>query len=127
MNATVQKTFANLVHHHRDGATSRAEMALNPAGETLLLRGTQHMQIHDAAGWTVKALAGSVWITQDGDIRDVVLEAGESLTLDRKGPALLSPLGEAKLCVARDAGRCKVQRIAPAPGVTLAAARAAFA
>lgn len=127
MLANVQKTIANIAHYHRDGAASRSEVELNPAGETVLLRARQHMRLASAAGWTVKALAGSIWITQDGDIRDVVLEAGDSLLLDRKGGVLLSPLGDAKVCLARDAGRCSVQRIAPARVVPLPAAQPSFA
>ena len=127
MHANVQKTIAHIAHYHRDGATSRAELPLNPAGETVLLRARQHLQLPNATGWTVRALAGSIWITQDGDIRDVVLEAGDSLLLDRNGNVLLSPLGDAKVCLARDAGRCSVQRIAPARVVPQPAAQPSFA
>ncbi len=92
MNATVHKTSA-------DGAPSRASLKLDPAGATLRLQPAQFAHLQGAVGWTVKALGGSVWITQDGDIRDVVLQAGDSFILDRKGPALISPLGEAQVCV----------------------------
>lgn len=40
-------------------------------------------------GHTVVCHSGCVWVTQDGDARDVVLAAGEAFTLDRDGPALL--------------------------------------
>lgn len=124
MQAKVPKTLAHIAHYHRDGAISHAAMELNPAGEILSLRATQHMHLPQACGWTVQALSGAVWIAQDGDIRDVVLEAGDCIVLDRDTPALFSPLGEARLCLSRDTGPCKAQREAVA---IPAAARAAFA
>ena len=124
MQAKVQKTLAHIAHHHHDGATSHAAMELNPNGEILSLRATQHMHLPDARGWTVRALAGAVWIAQDGDIRDVVLEAGDCMVLDRDSPALLSPLGEARISLVRDTGRSTIQRQTVA---IPAAARAAFA
>ena len=47
------------------------------------------LQVRDAAGCTVSCCAGTVWITQENDIRDVFLAAGESFTFDRKGLALI--------------------------------------
>jgi hypothetical protein len=35
-------------------------------------------------------LRGSIWITRDGDPRDIVLEGGESFDFDGRGDALLS-------------------------------------
>lgn len=34
--------------------------------------------------------AGTIWITQEGDPRDIFLAAGERFTLDRPGLALIS-------------------------------------
>jgi len=45
--------------------------------------------VRDAAGCTVMCCAGTVWITQENDARDVFLTAGESFTFDRKGLALI--------------------------------------
>jgi len=47
------------------------------------------LQVRDAAGCTVSCCAGTVWITQENDIRDVFLAAGESFTFDRKGLAVI--------------------------------------
>jgi hypothetical protein len=74
---------------------------LDPAGETVHLPRHRHMNLSGAAGWTITVLSGSAWITQDGDIRDIVLEAGQSFALDRDGPAIISPLGDASLRIAR--------------------------
>ena len=42
---------------------------------------------------------GPVWITQNNDQRDVVLSAGQSFTLDRKGPAIVFALKDAAILV----------------------------
>ena len=47
------------------------------------------LQLRDAAGYTVMCCAGVVWITQENDIRDIFLAAGERFTFDRKGLALI--------------------------------------
>lgn len=47
--------------------------------------------MRDAAGCMVMCCAGTVWITQEGDARDIYLSAGESFTFDRPGTALISP------------------------------------
>lgn len=127
MKAIVQKTIAKLIHHHRDGAASRDVVELDPAGATLLLRGGQFIRIDGRAGWQIRALGGTVWITQDGDLRDVVLESGQSFTPDRDSHVLISPLGEARVCLTRG-GECgKVVRNAPAPVFASGHARAVAA
>lgn len=49
----------------------------------------QGLRLHDAAGWTVACLRGSIWLTQEADTRDVFLDAGDRFTLDRAGLALM--------------------------------------
>lgn len=96
MNALAHKTYAFRADEDRAGAA--------PRGKTIHLRDAQHLRLQDAAGCTIRSFRGSVWITQDGDIRDIVLQSGEAVTLDRNGTALLSPLGEACIGLS-DAGR----------------------
>lgn len=47
------------------------------------------LKVRDAAGCTVMCCAGTVWITQENDVRDIFLKAGENYTFDRKGLALI--------------------------------------
>ena len=47
------------------------------------------LQLRDAAGCTVMCCAGVVWITQENDLRDIFLAAGESFTFDRRGLAVI--------------------------------------
>lgn len=46
-------------------------------------------------GVRIASQRGRVWITQDGDPRDVVIDAGESHALDREGPVYVQALDAA--------------------------------
>lgn len=80
-------------------------LELETGHEPIYLKKHQHLRINEACGWTVHAVAGTLWITQDGDMRDIVLEAGDSFILDRDRTALLSPLNEAQVSLRR--GWCR--------------------
>lgn len=58
------------------------------------------MRVRDGAGRTVCAVEGAVWITEENDPRDIVLEAGECYRLKHDGVAILNSLsGEAAVHV----------------------------
>lgn len=57
-----------------------------------LIQPGKSIRIQDGAGTEVCAVSGVVWVTQEGDQRDVVLEPGDRFTLDRGGLALLVAL-----------------------------------
>lgn len=46
-------------------------------------------------GQRIESRRGSVWITQDGDPRDVVIGGGQSHALDRDGPVYVQALDAA--------------------------------
>jgi len=83
------------------------------------LRAREVLDIRNGQGLVVRCLAGALWITQDGDTDDVVVQAGQCFELDRRGLALVSaPMAPATLVVERAAARgapCAAQRYA-APG-----------
>lgn len=56
------------------------------------LAARQVLRLTDAAGVRVVCLRGGVWLTQNDDLRDLILRAGESFTLDRDGVALVSAM-----------------------------------
>lgn len=64
-------------------------------GTRALAKGTVR-RVPAALGRRVECLSGVLWVTQDGDRRDVVLEAGEAFDFDRPGTALLSALAETR-------------------------------
>ena len=79
--------------------------SMNSGGASVRLQKNQSLKIGSAVGWTVTALSGTVWITQDRDVRDVVLEAGQSFVLDRNESALLWSLAASEIRVTRDTGK----------------------
>jgi len=65
----------------------------------LQLQRSGHLEVIDGRGTRMRCLLGSVWVTQDGDPRDIVLEAGESFTLDRDGVAIVYATDDAHLAI----------------------------
>jgi hypothetical protein len=62
-----------------------------PAGDVLPVR--------RAKGKGVAVVQGLVWITQDGDPRDLFISAGQSLVFDRSGLALVQAIETSRLAV----------------------------
>ena len=57
------------------------------------LRANQTLKVLDGAGSTVCALEGAVWITEENQPRDIVLEPGACYRLQHPGTALVNSLG----------------------------------
>jgi hypothetical protein len=64
-----------------------------PKGRTLRIR--------DAKGGLVKVYEGCLWITEEKDTADKVLEAGDGLRLDRDGLTLGYAFRETRLAITR--------------------------
>ena len=88
----------------------RGPGSLQAASDTLCveLRARQELSLRDAAAWVVECRSGALWITQEADVRDVMVEAGERFELDRNGLTLVSALDVAVAAVHAPAGasRC---------------------
>jgi hypothetical protein len=55
----------------------------------------QTLKVVDGAGSTVCAVEGSVWITEENDPKDIVLEQGNCYRLQHRGVAIVNALGAA--------------------------------
>ena len=55
----------------------------------------QTLKVMDGVGSTVCAVEGSVWITEENQAKDIVLERGACYRLRQKGLALVNALGGA--------------------------------
>ena len=57
----------------------------------------QILEVKQPLGVTIECLDGSIWVTLDGDSRDVVLGAGQSFVVDRNHRTLLQALDAARV------------------------------
>ncbi len=55
------------------------------------------LEISQGAGMTLECLAGSVWVTLDGDLRDVILDAGHAFTVASEQRILIQALDCARV------------------------------
>src|SRR4030095_6232281 len=82
-NSTPKPGFGMRQAH--EGVTMKLE--LNAPG--IVLRKNQVLALDEAQGARLYSEDGIVWVTQDGDIRDIVLKPGESVVLDRDTQTLV--------------------------------------
>jgi hypothetical protein len=66
---------------------------------SIAITGDGLAQIKDGLGITLRVRTGSVWLTQAGSFRDVLLKAGESFTIERNGTTLLSTYNGARFAL----------------------------
>jgi len=66
----------------------------------LPLARSEELRIVDGRGLLIHVWQGSLWITQERNQRDIVLEAGDSFRLDRKGVALATACDDSVLALA---------------------------
>jgi hypothetical protein len=76
------------------------------------LKPNQLVKVRGGLGHSIVCHSGSVWVTQDGDLRDVILRAGESFTLDREGPALLQAFEQGAISIAQSKPQSRATRLA---------------
>ncbi len=78
----------------------------------LCLERNKVVKMRGAIGHTVVCHSGSVWVTQDGDARDVILRAGETFTFDRDGPALLQAFEPSAISIVQVEGQIRMAGLA---------------
>ena len=74
-------------------------MRLDSSALSLHLKRRQIVSLPDTggAGVSVSVTSGSVWITQDHDLNDIVLERGQTHASPRRGQLLIYGLEEAEV------------------------------
>lgn len=55
------------------------------------------LTLRKAQGRGVAVFSGRLWITQEGDLRDFIVEAGDSVRFDRPGPVVIEALADTRL------------------------------
>lgn len=91
----------------------------------LALERDQLISLHGGKGVRVACLTGALWITQEQDKKDVILEPGQSLVVDHPGLTVITALGSATLRVCEPRGiglwRSVLDWLRPAASGTAAA------
>jgi Protein of unknown function (DUF2917) len=54
----------------------------------------------DATSTQIRCEAGALWVTQDNDTRDIVIQAGEQFQPDRRGNVVVYALEQSSLSIA---------------------------
>lgn len=84
-------------------------MWINTPNARLAIAARRGLRMKAARGATLRAVHGTLWVTIDNDLRDIVLDPGESFVVDSNQPLVVMPLGE---CATVD-----VRSAAPEQGV----------
>ena len=57
------------------------------------------LRIDDEPGTSIRVWSGALWVTQEGDVRDYYLTAGQSFTVDRRGTMIATAMHRAHISV----------------------------
>lgn len=79
----------------------------------LELKSGQPLRVREAQGRHLSVIEGAIWVTQDNDLRDTVVEAGSDFVFDRPGLAVVQALGGGARVAAEDG--IEIERSAPSP------------
>ena len=67
-------------------------MKIDLTQANIRLEPRREFSLVDAAGVEITCLSGAVWLTMEGDLRDIVLTAGDSHAVRRNGVTLVNAL-----------------------------------
>jgi hypothetical protein len=77
-------------------------MDLSQLSTSIAVPHDRPLRVRNGYGRRIAVLEGNVWVTQDGDPRDIVLGVGEDFLFDRPAAALVSALGSDARIVGED-------------------------
>ncbi len=88
----------------------------------LCLKRNQVVTVRGGLGHSIVCDSGIVWVTQDGDPRDIILRAGQSFTIDRNGPTLVQAFEPGTISITRSSAQSRTGVPAALPRRGLAGA-----
>ena len=69
-------------------------MWINTPNARLAVGGRRGLRLNAAQGALLRAVTGTLWVTIDNDLRDIVLDPGESFVVDTEQPLFVMALGD---------------------------------
>ncbi|MBA3253600.1 MAG: DUF2917 domain-containing protein [Burkholderiaceae bacterium] len=78
--------------------------------KTLDLPGGTLMPFASVPGERVRVVCGRVWLTEEGSLRDAFIAAGEEVSLDTRGLAVIETLSPARIQLLVSAGMSNTLR-----------------
>ncbi len=90
-------------------------MDMQIAPPTIELHPLNPLRLRVSAGRHLTSVSGTVWVTLDGELRDIIIEGGQTYAFERAGQGLVQALGEDARLVAEDG-----VEVAPAGAFTAA-------
>jgi hypothetical protein len=79
-------------------------MHLNLRKPVIALQAGEVLALDDAQGTRILARAGTVWVTEEGEMRDHVVDAGDALVVARPGRTVVQALKPAWISLADGPG-----------------------
>ncbi len=67
-------------------------MQIEISSSTLTLSSSSVLAVQDGTGTRILCRTGSLWVTQEGEVKDSVVRPGEVLTIRRPGRTVISAL-----------------------------------
>lgn len=91
--------------------TGLTHHTLNLANEGLL-------SLRDAQATRIRVNEGTLWITEEGEVKDTILTAGDTYTIRHPGLALLTSFGVSRITIEGSAEKLRAGRTVPQRDVT---------
>jgi hypothetical protein len=98
--------------HDLNACYKEISMNIELNQEGLCLKPKQVVRVRGGLGHSIVCDSGSVWVTQEGDPRDIILSAGDSFTLDREGVALVLAFEPGAISIAQPQAQTRTSRFA---------------
>jgi len=74
-------------------------MACYETGTVVRLGSREAITLADIRGATLRVTRGTLWVTQDRDLQDIVLRVGDNWAVERDGDTVIEAQGSATFCI----------------------------
>jgi len=88
-------------------------MELRHIHHTLDLAGEGLLSIRDGQAARIRCNEGMLWITEEGEVKDTILSAGDTYTIRHAGLTLLTAFGASRLTIEGHAEKVRSGRTMP--------------